>query len=171
MAGYQLDECMDYKRLALACQRQGLTSVYRFPRSLKTRIGTKDREVVARLLPKGSALLTTDRTFADDNAEFIDERHPGIVIVANFAKKPLRSKDVERTLAAFKERFPDWPNIDPSNFVIEISEVGVHVSRILDRKLEACELLTFDMPDWIERFRRALELNTNSANPLPPSLD
>ncbi|HUY35142.1 MAG TPA: hypothetical protein VMV69_20525 [Pirellulales bacterium] len=171
MAGYQLDECMDYKRLALACQRQGLTTVYRFPRSLKTRIGTKDPEVVERLLPKGRALLTSDRTFADDNAGVIDEGHPGIVIVANFAKKPLRSKDVERTLATFKGRFPDWPNIDPSNSVIEISEIGVQVSRVLDHKVEICALLTLDMPDWIERFRRALTFNINLGNPSSPSID
>ena len=84
MITFQLDECVNSKKLVQRCDEEGLCKVYRFP-SFMRGAGIKDPEVFDSLLPKGKPLLTTDNALLDEHLDSIPEKHPGIIIVSNSA--------------------------------------------------------------------------------------
>jgi hypothetical protein len=150
MTAYQLDECIDSKRLVDACTTQALVEVQRFPRSLK---GSNDPRILGSVLPSGRTLLTIDRTIHTSHASGISETHPGILIVARASSvKTLTTRDAMDILSQFKTAFP----------IVELTEIGIEIWRVLRGVLERVVYLAFDAPGWQDALARALERNASA---------
>lgn len=120
MIGYQMDECLNSKRLVQACLEEGLVNVRRCPRRLKQH---DDPEVLRNVLPSEWSLVTTDRAIHVEHGRFFPSEHSGILIVATSdSSRTLTIKNVVSILQRFKAAFPDWHEVSLRNSVVEITE-------------------------------------------------
>lgn len=122
MTIFQLDQCLNDKTLADACNAQGMCTVYRYPRRLT---GQFDEVMLPVVFSRNTTLLTTDRTIIEDNESSIVAPNPGIIVVKNKKPRPFMTADRARAIIAkFKTNVPSWPTIDWSMVYIEIDDEG-----------------------------------------------
>ena len=60
------------------------------------------------------------------------EIHPGVVIIHNGFGNPqtITMKIIQKILAKFKERFPDWYQVDLRNSIVELTPDTVELQHI-----------------------------------------
>ena len=130
MTTFQLDECLDDKRLARACNAAAKRTVHRCPPDLK---GTPDHEMLPVVFSRNTTLVTIDRTIVDDSRAAVVSPNPGIIIIQK--KKPhppMTSARALEIIERFKENIPSWPTIDWSMVYAEIDEDEVYVCPLID---------------------------------------
>jgi hypothetical protein len=81
MINYQVDECLDSKKLVAAFTAEGLVNVRRFPKRLKQ---SDDPDVLQEILRTECTLVTTDRKIHLMHGEYIPNKHSGILIIASY---------------------------------------------------------------------------------------
>jgi hypothetical protein len=167
MIAYQVDESADSKKLVNACRQEALVDIQRFPHRLK---GQKDPEVLAELLPAGRTLVTTDRSIHTDHAGCIPENHSGILIIADTSSpNTLTMRRVMDILSAFKSHFGKWHTVSLRNFVVEITESSVEVSKVSDGVVQRVAFIRLNEDNWSAMLLTALSTNARSVLPPPPS--
>jgi hypothetical protein len=147
MTTFQLDECLNSKKLVLGCAQEGLCQVFRFPSDMK---GLKDPEMLNQLLPKGNPLITTDFALLDEHLNSIPEYHPGIILIANSESVPqtLTIKKVQTILRKFKTKFSQWHQVFWQNSIVCITQDSVNVLHIEAGYLKEDGYLTYQSIDW-----------------------
>ncbi|OQY52435.1 MAG: hypothetical protein DRR08_21415 [Candidatus Parabeggiatoa sp. nov. 2] len=116
MTIFQLDECLNSKKLVQGCAKEGLCQVFRFPTDMK---GLKDPDMLNLLLPKDNPLITTDLALLDEHFDSIPEYHPSLILIANSESVPqtLTIKKVQAILRQFKMTFSQWHQVPWQNCV------------------------------------------------------
>ena len=159
MTSYQVDECLNSKKLVRACAEEGLVNVRRCPERLKQ---CDDPVVLQDVLPSEWSLVTTDREIHFEHGEFIPAEHSGIVIVATCqSPRTLGIKDVISILRKFKAAFPDWHAVSPRNSVMEITEQSAEVWRVVDGIAQRIGLFEFNALGWQDSMRSLLAQNAS----------
>ena len=87
MINYQVDECLNSKKLVSACAAEGLVNVRRFPKRLKQ---SEDPVVLQDVLSTEWTLVTTDREIHFQHSVYIPNNHSGILIIAS--SQPSRTR-------------------------------------------------------------------------------
>jgi hypothetical protein len=159
MTAYQLDQCLNSKRFADSCARQGLAEINRFPRRLLHR---KDPDVLGVILPSNHALLTIDRRMHFEHAASIPDQHSGILIIARSVQRTLGISDVARILTKFKSAFPNWHAVSIRNSIVEITETSVQVWISQSRTIKSISFVTFDQDGWQEVLAGVLRENSQT---------
>ncbi len=165
MLVFQLDECINSKKLAQDCEKEGKARVRRFPSNLR---GAKDPVVVRHLLLADGAtgpLVTFDRTLADEQSQSLNRHHGGLVVVekAIDTHRTMTSNTARQIIEKFKEKFPMWHEVPWGNSIVRITETHVSVSRVVDGVPVQDLFRTFDSPDWAREVEQALKNNVESA--------
>ena len=130
MTAFQLDECLNDKRLAATCNAEKKCTVERCPPRLK---GKHDNVVLAEVFASGMTLLTVDRTIVQDNVSSIGSPNSGIIVIKN--KRPfdfMTAKRAREIIASFKYAVPSWPNLNWSIVYAEINEEEIYVCPLID---------------------------------------
>jgi hypothetical protein len=154
MIGYQVDECLDSKRLVKWCAAEGLVTLRRFPRKLKEQ---EDPQVLDTILPSGSSLVTTDREIHWRHSTHIPDKHPGILIVASSDSScTIRIRDVERILRQFKSSFPGWHSTSLQNSILEITEQQAEVCKVTGGIAARIGWVEFAKEGWQDELRGML---------------
>jgi len=172
MTKIQLDECIDCKRLAKACVKQNLVAIVRFPPELKTKVArenrlNRDELVLPRFLREGSTVLTTDYPIDSDNATFIPEKHPGIIIISNAHPTPsVKFSDIEKTIDQFKVNVPNWHLLSWDNSITEISLEWVDVRYVERGHVKELQRLFFTDQSWPAKLATTLTSNAQRNPPL-----
>jgi hypothetical protein len=159
MTTFQLDQCMNDRRLAAACNEQGLATAWRFPKRL---VDALDPEVLADLLGKGNPLVTFDQRFARDHVACIPSQNPGIITISNIRggnPKTMTTALAGQILGRFKSLFPNWHETPLRNSVIEITPAGVEVWHAQDGKLIRDGYHAFDDAGWDQALSKLLFQN------------
>src|SRR5262245_51839078 len=103
MAGVQLDQNSDARKLHQSCVAQGLVECYRLPHHLS---GKSDDAVLQFAKSSGRVLLTYDRTIVIEFWQSVLGVCPGIVILSEDDHKPFKKqmtvKSAMKILAVFK---------------------------------------------------------------------
>ena len=87
MTIFQLDQCLNDKTLADACNAQGMCTVYRYPRRLT---GQFDEVMLPVVFSRNTTLLTTDRTIIEDNeSSIVAPNNNGICATLALRKRQL----------------------------------------------------------------------------------
>jgi hypothetical protein len=119
---FQLDQCINDKSLADACNSRGMCTVYRYPRRLH---GQLDEVMLPEIFTRNNPLLTTDRQIVEQNQQCIVVPNPGIIVIRN--KKPLPFMTAGRArsiIEGFKTNVPSWLTINWSMIYIEVNDEG-----------------------------------------------
>ena len=174
MKSFQLDECMDQKRLVRSCAEEGLVQVARFPAELKTaearRSGTqKDSYVLQRFLSRDSAFLTSDRPIVEANPGFVPDRHCGIIILSNSKPTPTPSgKDFQKVLETFKLLVPDWHSLPWDNSIVTMTQDWIEVCHLENGSSQKDAFLFLSDPELPGQLHYHL---TNNAHRSPHETD
>ena len=159
MINYQVDECLNSKKLVRACAEEGLVNVRRYPVRLKQ---CDDSVVLQDVLPSEWTLVTTDREIHFEHSDSIPNEHSGILIVATCqSPRTLGIKDVLSILRKFKAAFPDWYAVSPRNSVIEITEQHAEVWRVVNGSVDRIGFFAFNTNDWQIGMRSLLQDNVS----------
>jgi hypothetical protein len=160
MIAYQVDESTNSREFVSACKQQALVDIERFPHRLR---GQKDPEVLAQLLPSGRTLVTTDRRIHTDHAACIPDDHAGILIVADTSSpQTLTMRRAMGILSAFKCQFDEWHTVSLRNFVVEVTESTVEVSRISRGMVQRVAFIHLGERDWGVMLLAALGLSAQN---------
>lgn len=149
MTTFQLDECLNSKKLVQGCTQEGLCNVFRFPSDMK---GLKDPEMLTQLLPKGNPLVTTDIALLDEHLDSIPKYHPGIIIIANSESVPqtLTIKKVQAILRKLKTKWSQWYQVSWQNSIVCLTQDSVKILHLEDNHLKEDGYFTYQAPDWEE---------------------
>ena len=161
MTTFQLDECLNSKKLVQGCAQEGLCQVFRFPANMK---GLKDPEMLHQLLPKGNPLITTDFVLIDEHLESIPEYHPGIILIANSESvlQTLTIKRVQAILRKFKTQFSQWHQVAWQNSIVCITQDSIKVLHIDEAgNLKEDGYFTYHSPNWDKALKEILDQNAN----------
>jgi hypothetical protein len=162
MISYQVDECLNSKKLVLACAEEGLVNVRRCPRRLKQR---DDPEVLRDVLPSEWSLVTTDRVIHLEHSRFFPREHSGVLIVATSeSSRTLSIKNVLAILRKFKAAFSDWHEVSLRNSVVEITEQQAEVWRVSNGNAERIGFFEFNTGGWQDSLRSLLQQNSSRKN-------
>lgn len=154
MITYQLDQCVDSRRLVETCTHEGNVDVRRFPWHLKDQ---PDDRVLAELLPCGCPILTTDREIHFNWSASIPDEHPGILIVANSSPaKTMTRRGVMAILERFKMALPTWQSMAPRNLVVELTDKSVEVWRVRQGQVGRVGFVQLEAADWIGQLSKWL---------------
>ena len=157
MISYQVDECLNSKKLVRACAEEGLVNVRRYPERLKQ---CDDPVVLQDVLPSDWTLITTDREIHLAHGAFIPNEHSGILIVATCqSSRTLGIKDVFRILRNFKATFPDWPAVSLRNSIVEITEQQAEVWQVVNGNAKRIGFFEFSTAGWQDDIRSLLHEN------------
>ncbi|MEM8641502.1 MAG: hypothetical protein AAGG51_22205 [Cyanobacteria bacterium P01_G01_bin.54] len=157
---FQLDECINGKKLEKGCSEEGLCKVYRYPRNLK---GEKDPQMLNELLPKGNPLVTIDYALLEDHLNAIPAKHPGIIIINNEIPKTITLKIVRSILARFKSSFPEWYNLSLNNSIVLLTQESIEISHIEScGELKSDGEFSYNVPDFANTILNALEKKLES---------
>jgi hypothetical protein len=123
MKVFQLDECLNSKRLEAACRAEGKCVPHRFPKRFKNR-SIKDPEVLAEFFALGKAIVTNDAAMLSEHLADIPAAHPGLIIVAFSpdCRDEMTDEASAGILARFKMLMPLWPDLPYENSVLVITE-------------------------------------------------
>jgi hypothetical protein len=101
MKTFQLDQCLNDKKLARECTDQGLATAWCFPRRL---MDEEAPVVLGDLLGKPNPLVTFDLRMARDHGTYIPEANPGMVVISNGRGNPrtMTTSAARKILAQFK---------------------------------------------------------------------
>jgi hypothetical protein len=155
MTTFQLDECLNSKKLALGCAQEGLCKVFRFPSEMK---GLKDPEMLNSLLPKGNPLITTDFALLNEHLNAIPDSHPGIILIANSKSVPetLTIKKVQAILKKFKTQFSQWHQVSWQNSIVCITQDSINVLHIEGGHIKDDGYFTYQSLDWDKKLEDTL---------------
>lgn len=157
MTTFQLDQCLDSKRLVRDCAAEGRCLTLRLPRPLHD---VEDPELLQTLMAAPNPLATFDRALPRDHTAFIPDRHPGLLVISNFpAPQTLTVRIAQQVIKRFKAAFPDWDQVSWSNSVVEITTLGVEVWHVQQAHLIRDDYFSFDAADWQTRLRDLLQRN------------
>ena len=128
MKTFQLDECLNSKRLANACNALCRCEAHRFPNSLKGK-SVKDPEVLEYFFSRGKAIVTNDAAMIEDHVAAIPQQHPGLIIIvfSDECRDELTDEASGKILVTFKSHVPQWSEIPVSNSVLLVTEKSVRV--------------------------------------------
>jgi len=155
MTIFQLDECLNSKKLVLGCAKEELCKVFRFPSNMR---GLKDPEMLNQLLPKGNPLITTDFALLDEHLDSIPEYHPGIILIANSESMPqtLTIKKVQAILKKFKTKFSQWHQVSWQNSIVCITQDSVTILHIEAGHLKEDDYFIYQSLNWDQTLEDAL---------------
>ena len=142
MKTFQLDECINSKRLAAACNAAHKCNTHRFPKKMKGK-GIQDPVVLKEFFSAGKAIVTNDAAMLCDHVVDIPELHPGLlfVVFSPECKHELSDEASAGILNSLKQRVPTWNQIPCDNSVIVITEKDIEIlhkrGERLDRDLYA----------------------------------
>jgi hypothetical protein len=165
MNSFQLDECMDCKRLVRACTNQGLAKVIRFPASLKTKDARKERKqkdqtILPYFLMREPPFVTSDKPIIEDNLLFIPPVHCGVIIISNAKPSPETTfVDMQAILEKFKTRFPQWHAVNWRNSIVEITQEWITIKKIAGTGV-ASTFLSFDDLSWQTKLNEHLAMES-----------
>lgn len=160
MTVFQLDQCLNNRRLAKDCNDEGLAGVWRFPSELAQQ-PTSDPEMLARFMAADRPLLTTDGRLPWEHTSHIPNPHPGIVVIRSNAKHTLRIEDARRILAGCKARLPEWHQLSFRNSILELWPDALDVYHVVRKQLHLDQHCSFDEVDWPQAFIASLTTNSN----------
>ena len=154
MIAYQVDECLNSKKLVASCAAEGLAKVRRFPFRLKQ---SEDPVVLQEVLPTGWTLVTTDREIHLLHSAYIPNRHSGILIIASCeSSRTICIRDVMGILRKFKTAFPEWHVASLHNSVVELTEQQAEVWQVVNGVAKRAGLFEFKNPNWQDGLRDLL---------------
>jgi hypothetical protein len=169
MTIFQLDQCLNDRRLADRCNRasQGQAQAFRFPNRLHD---APDPVVLAALLPRGNPFISTDRAMPEEHACHIHNPHAGIVIICHSPDEPrtMTSALAAAILARFKTAVPCWHSLPLANSIMFLTEIDVEVCHVGAGKLVQGRHLPYTDTTWAEKM--VADLQANAARfALPPT--
>jgi hypothetical protein len=156
MNAFQLDECLNDKRLADLCNAEGHCVVRRFPRRLREQ---KDFVVLPDLLAKDAPLVTIDFPIVDENKRHIPEVNAGLIIVrTRNVQRPFTAKSATQNMQRFKQKFPDWAEADWSGIHLEIDEYEIYIGQLGALQANHGHVIRLDRENFAEELRSKLQL-------------
>jgi hypothetical protein len=145
MKPYQLDECLNFGRLAEDCNSEGRCKVRRFPRGLK---GQKDAV---------APVLTADFRIIYQHGEHVPEINSGLIVVrSSNSRKPFTRRSVSMNLARLKRKFPQWAETNWSGIYLEVDEEAVFLAPLRRYQVPDGPRINFDQNNFDEVFTAEL---------------
>ena len=131
---YQLDECINSKKLERKCNTEQKVCLYRYPKNNR---GDSDPEMLIKLLPKGNTIITSDINIIYDHIDSIPQNHPGIIIIGYSTSKPSANslKKILIILEKIKKIYKNWNKIEINNSIIIISDINIKIFHKENKKL------------------------------------
>lgn len=163
MIRVQLDENINARKLANACNSEGRSQVRRFPPEWRGQ-GIKDPDVLERFLADDALLLTTDENIALDHDYIIPDRHPGIIIVqqADAAVRTMTWRISQAIIADLKSVLIDWDSVVWNNSVVTLRPTYVEVRHAEAGRLKVDDLLQRNIAGWEDALRNVLLTNSTA---------
>jgi len=160
---FQLDQCLDDKDLARACNAEGKCTVKRYPERLR---GQSDKVMLPAVFSQDTTLVTIDRTIIEDNESSIVAPNPCIIVIRTKKPRPFMTASLARRIMdRFKTNVPSWPDIDWSMVYIEINnEDEILVSPLINGDITggrpfdiSNERLDAELSAYIREIRQSLK--------------
>jgi len=161
MSAFIFDDCIFSKDLKVECDRQGLVSTQRLEDDLR---GKEDCIVLPAIVNRGSVLVTEDRRMAEENAEFLSNDHPGLLVVASEeSTKTLTGRLVRAILNRLKSVLPNWHSVTMRNSIVEVTQRTVFVYHADRGTIHYDRHMPLDDPKMLEDL--VTILNRNASKP------
>lgn len=156
----QLDENLSSRKLIDACNVSGGVKAVPLPIALR---GKSDDTVFRELIPNGNLLVTNDVAMVEENFRFLDEHHPGILIVDqdDDAVATMTWKTCLRILHAFKQGFPQWETVPWENSIVLLRPSFIEVQHLAAQELIRNVFVDRSDPHWQTMVYDALVENSN----------
>lgn len=156
MTDFQLDQNLNARRMADACNAEGLCTLRRLPKRL---INKTDDIVLRDLLGRDATLITADRRIVDENPSDIPPRNPGVVVVRlKVATRTLTARLADEMIRRFKDSFPEWHRTDWSRLFLEITDQDIYIARLASSDTSGGRTLRFDEPDFAAELSQTIAL-------------
>ncbi len=169
MPTFQLDECIDNKRIRHACAAANRAELRRFPPDLKTerirKLGlNKDWHVLPRLLEHDLPILTHDRMIIEENPSCIPESNPGLITVYDRGSTTDNPQRLLTLIGKLKACLPSWDELSIRNSIIKLegNRTGgdrVRIGHIKDGLFVLDVEFVFGRDNDVERILNALDAN------------
>lgn len=160
MKSVQLDECMDDKRFARACNSEGIVRAKRFPKRLRNR-AVSDEEALRQLLPRCDLFVTKDLRIADQNAHWLPGDHAGILIITlgPDATRTMTTHIARDLLRKLKDSFADWSEPTWNSSIMELSPDYIEVNHVVSGSLVRDATIDRNTANWQEELQSILHQN------------
>ena len=162
MIRFQMDECLNSRRLCRECNEAGKSEVKRFPTAQK---GAQDPQVLAQFATR-ITLVTSDMAILEEHHSAIPVINKGLVVLGNSPEilRTATERDYRSIITRFKSSCPTWNSCDFSNSLVVITEKYAQVFHVdLSRVLIRDGFFDFSDPSWAESFVAILEANAKHA--------
>jgi len=164
---YQLDECINSKKLETACRDEGKCMPHRFPKAHKGK-GVKDPQVLAMFFSQGKVIVTNDKAMLREHVENIPELHPGLILIkfSDECKYEIDDQESAKILRHVKSKIPNWSSLACENSIAVATEKGLEILHKKDNKLLRNEGADYSDANFADKIEAALKENSKR-KPLP----
>jgi hypothetical protein len=167
---FQLDEGFNDNKLIRTCHLENKCELRPWP---EERRGQEDPDWFPTILSADAPVIAKDFTIATDQENrraLPPDRMSGFIIPrpARRGVRPFKSDHAIAILAAFKEKFPSWCEIDWSNLYVEVRDNDVSVTHISDCVETIGPRIKYDQDNFTQRMNDAIAAAREQTTELVP---